>query len=109
LDGDEERRALEIDELPLVLEEGRAGCTAFGRGRRRSQRLGAVPPELRDTVVRLRTSARRLQRGVHGVVERVCLHVATNAERGRVRTDERRMALEPVLLERLAREMREPP
>src|SRR5207249_6683632 len=102
-----ERRAPEVDEAPLVLEELAAGLLRF-RGRERLlEVLAALPPELGHAVVGLLRAAARLQGGVDRVVQGVELHVAPDAERLRVPADERTVGLIPIPLELLAREGRQ--
>src|SRR6266516_3823076 len=99
-----ERRAREIDEALLVLEQLVGGRLGLGGGERRLQVLAAVPPELRHAVVGLLRAAALAQDGVERVVHGVQLHVAPDAERLRVPADERAVGLVPVPLELLARE-----
>src|SRR5437879_7743540 len=102
-----ERRAPEVDEAPLVLEELAAGLLRF-RGRERLlEVLAALPPELGHAVVGLLRAAALLQSSVDRVVQGVELHVAPDAERLRVPADERAVGLVPVPLELLAREGRQ--
>src|SRR3989449_1359554 len=102
-----ERRAPEVDEAPLVLEELAAGLLRF-RGRERLLEVcAALPPELGHGVVGLLRAAALLQSGVDRVVQGVKLHVAPDAERLRVPADERAVGLVPVPLELLAREGRQ--
>src|SRR5438552_6961593 len=99
-----ERRAREIDEALLVLEQLVGGRLGLGGGERRLQVLAAVPPELRHAVVGLLRAAALAQDGVERVVHGVQLHVAPDAERLRVPADERAVDLVPVPLELPARE-----
>src|SRR5207244_380234 len=63
-----ERRAREIDEALLVLEQLVGGRLGLGGGERRLQVLAAVPPELRHAVVGLLRAAALAQDGVERVV-----------------------------------------
>jgi hypothetical protein len=105
--GQEQRGTGEVDEAALVFEEGRrrdaAGLAAAGR----DQRVEAVEPELGHAVERFRRFAGPGHRDADGVVDRVDLDVATDAERLGVGPHERRVLRPPVRLELCTREIGE--
>src|SRR5690348_17246655 len=103
LDADEERRAREVDEAALVLEERLRGVPPLGIVP--DEVVPAVPPELRDPVVRLRPAPARAERVLDRIVERVELDVPPDPEHVGVPADQRAMDVAPVPLELLAREM----
>src|SRR3989441_8967396 len=105
--GHQHRRAREVDERALVLDEAAAGALALRRGAGGAERSQAVDPQLRHAIVRLGAAAPAPQPFVHGRRQRVDLHVAANAERLGGFTHERAMPLAPVALELLARERSE--
>src|SRR5262249_18307657 len=101
---DEDARTRMIDEAPLIFEQGQAGRAAGLGGRPGRERIGVVPPELREPVVRLLAHVTtRRQRCIERMVERVQLDVAANAEGGCVPCHERSVLLTPVAMERRGR------
>jgi hypothetical protein len=109
LSSEPERRASEIDEASLVLEERGARRAAL-RGRpRRVEILGAVPPELGDPIEGF-GGAPDLADGVgQGAGVGVQLDIPRDPERRRVGADERAVDVEPVALEFFAGQVGQTP
>src|SRR2546425_11787203 len=105
--GHQHRRAREVDERALVLDEAAAGSLALRRGAGGDERLQAVEPQLRHAIVRLGPAAPAPQPFVHGRRQRVDLRVAANAERLGGLAHERAVPFPPVALELLAPEIRQ--
>src|SRR5882724_632941 len=64
--GHEHRRAREVDERALVLDQAAAGGPALRRGAGGGERLQAVEPELGHAIVRFGAAAPAPQPFVHG-------------------------------------------
>src|SRR4051794_28187519 len=94
--GEEDRRALEVDEPRLVLHQRLVRAPALLRAGRGEEGVERVPPDLGQPVVGLDRAARGGERGVQLGVERVRLDVARRPERLQQRPRERAVLLEPV-------------
>src|SRR5437870_12280569 len=90
---DEQRRAGEVDEAPLVLQQLERCRLTRGVAGPGLERIAALPPELRDAVVRLGAAAARAERVLQRVVERVHLDVSPDAERAGMPANERSVGL----------------